>query len=289
MNRILLSGFVMAAMASTATAQIIELTAIDSKSISDTHENWNDNRFRAYWSNRHVDGFVKFDFSGIPDGAQIMSMSLRTFHEEGFGNPANDPQVRLYRVANDSWARTQSDSHPGLNEVLTPVHNGFPFGNLVPWDWDIDVSAADWSQDLADDRLSICMRNVQTSYSYVYWYGSDPNPAPPVLTVEYRTGGFTIRLTGQCPGQKTLAWDGAGSGQMGIIIGNSQGTTTIPSGHCEGTQLGIQGSVTLYNIIGTQGGSGQVSQSIGSGGRCGRWIQCIKINDCALSNVAGPI
>ncbi|MGH9895067.1 MAG: hypothetical protein ACREA0_24405 [bacterium] len=103
-------------------------------------------------------------------------------------------------------------------------------------------------------------------------------------------GGFIIRLTGQCPGPKTLSWSGAGSGQMGIIIGNGPGNFTLPSGPCAGTQLGLSGpsGLSLYNVIGTQGGQGQVTTTVGTQA-CGKWIQCIKTNDCSTSNAAGPI
>ncbi len=103
-------------------------------------------------------------------------------------------------------------------------------------------------------------------------------------------GGFNIRLSGQCPGQKTLSWSGAGSGQMGIILGNGPGNYTLPSGPCQGTQLGLSGpgGLQLYNIIGTNGGQGQVTATVGTGA-CGKWVQCIKTNDCSTSNAAGPI
>ncbi|MEW6252910.1 MAG: hypothetical protein AB1716_19915 [Planctomycetota bacterium] len=169
-----------------AFADQVVLTATDSKCIQPgTNSNWNDNRFRAYWSGNWVDGFVKFDFTSIPDTAVITAMTLRTFHEEGFGNPYADPEVRLYRVAVDSWARGQQDPHPGLNEVLTPIHTGFPAGNLIPYDWPINVGAANWTQDLQDNVLSLGMRNEKLQYSYVYWHGSDVSPAPPKLTVDY--------------------------------------------------------------------------------------------------------
>ncbi|MCL4197913.1 MAG: hypothetical protein KJZ69_10525 [Phycisphaerales bacterium] len=107
---------------------------------------------------------------------------------------------------------------------------------------------------------------------------------------EFRGGGFNIRLTGQCPGQKTLSWSGAGSGQMGIILGNGPGNYTIPGGPCQGTQLGLSGpgGLQLYNIIGTNGGQGQVTATVGTGA-CGKWVQCIKTNDCSTSNATGPI
>lgn len=173
----------------------ITLVAIDSKTISDvSHANWNDNRFRAYWNSAaqgFVDGFVKFDLSSIPDGATITSMTLRAYHEEGFGNPRDNPEVRCYRVGDDSWIRGANDSHPGVDEPLTGIYTGFPTANLVPVDFLLDVNAADWSTDLLDDQLSLVLRNEAGSvgrYSYVYFYGSDASPAPPELIIEYSDG-----------------------------------------------------------------------------------------------------
>ncbi len=110
------------------------------------------------------------------------------------------------------------------------------------------------------------------------------------IQVRGNAGGFNIRLSGQCPGQKTLSWSGAGSGQMGIILGNGPGNYTLPSGPCQGTQLGLSGpgGLQLYNIIGTNGGQGQVTATVGTGA-CGKWVQCIKTNDCSTSNATGPI
>lgn len=171
------------------------LTAIDSKTISsNSSSNWNDNRFRAYWSSSSqgfVDGFVKFDLSTIPNTATITAMTLRAYHEEGFGNPRDNPEVRCYRVGDDSWARGATDSHPGVAESLTGIYTGFPTANLVPVDFILDPNAADWSTDLADDRLSLLLRNEAGSvgrYSYVYFYGSDASPAPPELIIEYSDG-----------------------------------------------------------------------------------------------------
>lgn len=283
------AGVLALACASASFGQIVELTAIDSKSMSPSNENWNDNRFRAYWSGRHVDGFVKFDFSSIPDNAQILAMTLRTYHEEGFGNPHQDPQVQLFRCDSDAWTRGQTDAHPGLGATLTPVHNGFPSGNLDPWDWEIDVSAADWSQDLGDDRLSLIMRNVQTSYSYVYWHGSDPNPAPPVLTVEYSTEGVALRVTGSCPGQITLSWAGATPrAQMGVVFARNTGSFTIPGGPCAGTQLGLgTNQLQLAATLNTgSNGEGQVNSTVGTGA-CRGYLQLVVVDGspCDTSNV----
>ena len=189
MKRLGLIVLVLALLRAVVTADEVVLTATDSKSIDPGGANWNDNRLRAYWSNRYVDGFVKFDFSAIPDGANITAMTLTTYHEEGFGNPRNDPEVKIYRVSDDSWSRGPTDPHPGFAEVLTDIHTGFPSGNLEPYDWKLDVDAVDWQDDMDDDVLSLAMREEKLSYSYVYWHGSNQNPKPPILTVTFGEGG----------------------------------------------------------------------------------------------------
>jgi hypothetical protein len=178
----------------------VTLTAIDSKTISSvSNANWNDNRFRAYWSSAsqgYVDGLVKFDLSSIPDGSNITSMTLRAYHENGFGNPKSDPEVVIFRSSGDSWTRANgADPHPGMDETLTPVHTGFPSADLAPVDFVLDVNTVNWAADLADDTLTLGARNVAGAvgrYSYVYFYGSDANPAPPELIIEY--GGATLAL-----------------------------------------------------------------------------------------------
>ena len=175
---------------------LVTIYATDSKCIaSSSNSNWNDNRFRAYWSSASqgfVDGFVKFDLSSLPSGANITAMTLRTYHEYGFGNPHANPEVRVYRVDDDSWKRGATNNHPGMNEVLTQTHVGpFPVLDLIPYDWALDVNAANWAVDISDGTLSIGMRNELGGsgiYSYVYWYGSDASPAPPELIVEYGSG-----------------------------------------------------------------------------------------------------
>ncbi len=113
--------------------------------------------------------------------------------------------------------------------------------------------------------------------------------APNILGAEFRAGGgsrYTLRVTGRCPGTVSVAWSNATpSRQQGIVFGNNQGTTTIPSGACQGTQLGLQGSVRLVNTVGTGNGSGSVNGQAGTGA-CGHYLQLVESGSCNTSNVA---
>ena len=239
LNRpLLLASALLLFGAPLAAQTTVTLTATDTDCIATTGQNWVDNRLRAYWSTSllNVDGFMKFDLSSIPDGSAITSMKLTTFHEYGFGNPAYDPAVRLYRVAADGWSRANSgDAHPGLNEALTPLHQGsFPVNDLVPYVWDIDVNAANWQTDLTDDVLSLAMSNETGIYSYVYWYGSDASPAPPQLEVTYGGRGPRLSVQNLVAGSAvTITVDNATPGGV-VRHGYSvfgAGPTTTPYGN----------------------------------------------------------
>lgn len=292
MSRILLAMLVaLALVPAPASAQntTVTLMATDSKSINPAGSNWNDNRLRAYYnsSTGPVDGFVKFNLSSIPDTAAIVRMVLTTYHEEGFGNPWGDPQVRIYRVAVDTWARGQNDPYPGLNEVLTPTHSGFPSGNLISWDWDLDVNAANWSVDLVDNVLSLGMHNLNTVYSAVYWYGSDTLPAPPRLEIEYTS--FVLAATGSCPGPMSFTTTNGTAGGTVAFTWGSAGTFTIPGGKpCVGTELDLVPLLVPppgYKLATANGaGSATLGPISVPGAGCGLLVQAVDLATCTVSN-----
>lgn len=100
------------------------------------------------------------------------------------------------------------------------------------------------------------------------------------------SAGFSLNVTGTCPGTVTVAWRNATpSRQLAIVFGNNQGNTTIPTGPCAGTQLGVQGSVRLVNTIGSGSGSGSVNGNAGTSA-CGHFLQLVESGSCDTSNVA---
>ncbi|HEX9792462.1 MAG TPA: DNRLRE domain-containing protein [Planctomycetota bacterium] len=297
LRRILFSAAFLALLAffaAPAAAQTtVSLPAFDGKCInSATNANLNDNRFRAYWNTSYYDGFVKFDLSSIPDTATILSMDLTAYHEAGFSNPFNDPEVRVYRTAGDSWSRGATDNHPGLNEVLTPTHTGFPAADLVPVVFNLDVAAVAWSGDLADDVLSLVLHNEAGTvgrYSYVYFYSSDSSPAPPVLDVTYVDGGLSLSMTGNCPGPVKIDVNGATPGGSTVIAAtlNGPGAFTVPAGNpCAGTVLGINAPIFRFQKF-IADASGNVTVTVNIPQQlCRRLsVQAIDLRTCGTSNV----
>lgn len=110
-----------------------------------------------------------------------------------------------------------------------------------------------------------------------------------VITGTTGGGGYTLTVTGSCPGTVTVAWTGAGAGQQGLVLGNNLGNTNIPNGQpCAGTPLGISGGVMLVDppgIHSTQGGAGSFNGNC-PGAVSGKRLQLVKGGSCVTSNVA---
>jgi len=276
--------------------QSVTLTATDSKCISSlSQENWNDNRFRAYWGSPaqgFVDGLVKFDLSSIPDGSTIRSMTLRAYHEAGFGNPYDNPEVTVLRSSGDGWSRSQTDAHPGIAEVLTQPQTGFPSNDLVPVDFVLNVNAAFWEPDLADNVLTLVLRNVAGGsggrYSYVYFYGSDVLPAPPELTVTY-TDGPVLTVTNLTAGNMasfTVTYATPG-GYAGIVMSPAgAGPTLLNAGHCGPMNFAVSRPLSVLGVIPVNGAGVAVVNVNVPAGAAGRsvWSQGLDIASCELTN-----
>ncbi len=102
----------------------------------------------------------------------------------------------------------------------------------------------------------------------------------------HEAGGYRLSVSGLCPGRVTVEWSGANpSRTQGLVFGANQGSTTIPGGACQGTQLGVQGQLRLVNSFDTgPNGSGSVSGNAGTGA-CGGFLQLIEVPSCNVSNV----
>lgn len=96
---------------------------------------------------------------------------------------------------------------------------------------------------------------------------------------------YLVSVTGECPGTVRVEWSGADPDrQQGILAARATGNFVIPTGACEGTELGLGAqSLRLHGIIGTGGGAGAVNASTRA---CGWYVQLIQTHSCATSNVA---
>lgn len=246
--------------------------------------------FRGHWLLRDEPVIVAADivvYSGMSEG--------------NFGSliaSVNDVPVALTRTGNEPW---------GFVEHLVEADLGGNAFSLDPGHYHVGLRVV--GSGLGQAFVAVTSganaigtppgNNGQTFLQSEYFNYPTPTDwqnlmGPGTWDVSYglvcgEGGGFEISLSGDCPGQKTLAWTGAGPGQMGIVIANETGSFTIPGGPCEGTQLGLgSAGLQLYNVIGTQGGTGEVNANVGQGA-CGKYVQCVKTDDCQTSNVVGPI
>ena len=279
------------ALSSYAQAQAqVTLTAVESDSISPTGQNWNDNRFRAYWnsSTDFVDGFVRFDTSAIPDSATITGMTLRVYHEALFGSPANGPSVICYRVDNDTWSRSNtSDPHPGLGAALTPNMSVFQTGSMAANDFVINTGAVSWSADLLDDAISLALRNDNGNlgiYSYVYFHGADASPAPPELIVDYTAGPAVAVLSGAPGGSMTFEFTSFSPGGTIAAVYGTTGSYSVTGATCNGLAIGLSPLAGPVFLPANGTGSHVTSRPVGAGA-AGLHVQAVDVLTCTGSNV----
>ncbi len=100
-------------------------------------------------------------------------------------------------------------------------------------------------------------------------------------------GGYSLTVSGNCPGTVNVAWAGAQPNkQQGIVFAANTGSYTIPGGPCAGTQLGLgTQQLRLVNTVPTGNGSGNVNGNASSGA-CGGYLQLVTISSpCETSNV----
>lgn len=104
--------------------------------------------------------------------------------------------------------------------------------------------------------------------------------------LECRPSAYTLSLSGQCPGLVRVEWSGAEPDRrQAILFALRTGNYTLPTGPCEGTELGLGTSgLRLIAVVSTGSGSGAVSGTTGS--QCQHYAQLITISSCATSNVA---
>ncbi|MFT5351958.1 MAG: hypothetical protein ACI9MF_002784 [Gammaproteobacteria bacterium] len=171
-----------------ASSIVLKATDTASPSIGGSDTN-NDNRLRAYHAKTHIDGWMKFDLSSLPDDSVITSMTL-TLYSELLQSPGSSSMI--YRSSHDSWVRggtgfpTSYDT--GYDEALTGLDTGpFPTVTGTPYSFTLNVAAVNWSNDLSDDTLSLVI-TAETLARATYWHGSDCNATcnlRPELTIEY--------------------------------------------------------------------------------------------------------
>ncbi len=100
-------------------------------------------------------------------------------------------------------------------------------------------------------------------------------------------GGYTCTITGTCPGNINVVWDGAQPNKtQGIVFASNTGSFTVNSGACAGTQLGLgTRNLQLVRTLGTGSGSGSVGRAVGAGA-CGGFVQLVTVaNPCETSSV----
>lgn len=169
-------------------AETVELLAVTTASPRQTgNDEDRDNRLRAYdRGDIEVYGWMKFDFSVVPDGSSVDAMELTLYAEGTFNSPFGAPAIQVWRTSFDTWVRAGTGFPLTFEEALTPIDFGsFPSVSGTPYTFSLDVSAVNWATDYTDDTLSLVLdESSPTNRDYMYWYGI-AGSFTPKLSVTY--------------------------------------------------------------------------------------------------------
>ena len=165
--------------------------------------------------------------------------------------------------------------------VQTTVSSGgkfaYPFGIAVEADGNILVA----------DRLGVAVvlrvdpvSGAQTLVSF-----GAPLANPNALAVVPAIGPV-LALFGACPGTVSLELSNATpNGSVGLGWGTSEGSVTLPSGPCAGTEIGLADPTLLTIVTADPEGDVSIERIVGAGA-CGLFLQALDVTTCEPSNVA---
>ena len=98
-------------------------------------------------------------------------------------------------------------------------------------------------------------------------------------------GGFTLTITGTCPGEVTLtAAGGTPGGVAGIIFSSAEGSDPLAAGPCAGTVSGLM-NPQLFTVLTLDGSGGFSITRTAPSGVCGAFLQIVDGATCTVSTV----
>jgi len=97
-------------------------------------------------------------------------------------------------------------------------------------------------------------------------------------------GGFTLAISGTCPGDIDISISGGTpSGVVAILRGSGPGSDVLAAGPCAGTTTDLANPQLLTTLMLDGSGSLALTRTVGAGG-CGLNVQAVDPNGCATSN-----
>lgn len=222
----------LAALSAPLLAQTTyKLNPVDSVSVAPNSTSvWKDNRHRAYTGSGSnpldVHGLLKFDLTKIPDTSLITSMKLTCTMENAYGSPKSNPVVNMHYSADDSWTRnTATPTSGALGAILTANQKNFQFPSHT---FVVDLTKHNWAIDLKDNFLTLAIDNINTAYSYIYFYGSGGTPSGTAPVLEIVAQASTCNGSGTTFG--TGGKDSTGTPVTAVLTGCPQIANVIALG-----------------------------------------------------------
>ncbi|MFW5653482.1 MAG: hypothetical protein ACOC0P_05505 [Planctomycetota bacterium] len=106
------------------------------------------------------------------------------------------------------------------------------------------------------------------------------------VTVDGGAAGPRLAVSGNCPGNVTLDVSGATPNEnVAFIFAFGTGNVTIPSGICQGTQLGLDGTAQLVGTATADANGNAQFTGFAPNIACRGFLQALDLTTCTPSNV----
>ena len=218
-------------------------------------------------------------------GTEMVTIEIY-WREGSYRGFENDPAA--WTLLGSATTQGQGRDYPtSVNVGDLPVYEGRIYGIYIHLaSYEIGVQSMPWTSRLSNvyenDDLKI---TTGVGLRFPAFQGQHFPDVTWNGTVCYEDARPLIAIEGKCPGRLTFRWDRTEPDLWaGLCWGRNRGLTVIPL-PCSGTELGIQGSVTLFTVFrtGPEGRgrlSGEASQQF-----CGGYLQVLVVDTCDTSNV----
>lgn len=142
-----------------------------------------DNRLRAYSSGGiAIDGWMKFDTTGLPGPVVVTSARLVLFAEGvagSFTSVSGATELEVRHSSYDGWTRGGAGFPASSSATLISAGDAGPFPVTpgMAYSFDLLTAGIDWTAYLSDGELSLLVDVAAGSGDgWSYWYGSGERP-----------------------------------------------------------------------------------------------------------------
>ena len=119
-------------------------------------------------------GWLLFDLTSIPADAEVLAATLSIHGYDGYSSPASSPEVDVVHSTDDGWTTAAGTASSAIarGDTVSSATTTSLYATAYN-DFELDVTAWDWTTDLADGAVTLGVDNIKTTYSFMHFVVDD--------------------------------------------------------------------------------------------------------------------